>query len=265
MSKTHVPAIETWLDSVGVKGEAGRFYLTTESDTREVDRSERTLVVTISTLARDRLGDILDPSGVKVENYRKNPVVLWAHDYKRPPIAKSLWIKIDRERIVAKARFADTPLSREIFSLYADGYLSAWSVGFLPEEYNALKNKSGAFEGYHITGWELLEYSAVPIPTNPSALTNAMKKGLIKSERLMRALTPLTNGAPPQEKEVTLPALEGSSPSKEEKPPRHRSQSREEEPPIDYEKVSGEFMSRLGPRIDAMVTAAFRRRCGKID
>ena len=114
MTEKNEPAIESWLGSVGIKGEDGRFYLTTDSETRDVDRKERTLVVTISTQAKDRLGDILDPEGVLIENYRKNPVVLWAHDYRRPPIAKSLWIKVDRERIVAKAKFASTPLSEEV-------------------------------------------------------------------------------------------------------------------------------------------------------
>ena len=265
MVKKDFPAIEKWLDSVGVKGEGGRYFLATESRTKEIDPKGKTIVVTISTRGKDRLGDILDPEGVHLENFRKNPVVLWAHDYKRPPIAKSLWIKVDNEKIIAKAKFASTPLAQEIFSLYADGYLNAWSVGFIPDEYKTLKNANGDFEGYHISRWELLEYSAVPIPANPEALTNAIKKGLLNSEKLVRDFKFLENTGGV---DLNRPALdeEGAlTNSHTSAMPIEKARINESLSAIDYKNISEELMRRFAPQIHLMVKRAFRKRQGKID
>ncbi len=154
-----------------------------ESLTKEVERSTRTMVVTISTRARDRAGDVIEPGGVRLERYLKNPVVLWAHDYAQRPLAKSLWVKLRGESIIAKPRFHDsTDLAREVYQLYAEGYLNAWSIGFIPEDWK----ESG--KGFLVTKWDLLEYSAVPVPANPEALTVALKEKRITSPVLCRAL-----------------------------------------------------------------------------
>jgi len=43
-----------------------------------------TLTAFVSTAARDRYDEVLDPKGVDISNYNKNPVVLWAHKYDIP-------------------------------------------------------------------------------------------------------------------------------------------------------------------------------------
>ncbi|GAJ12406.1 unnamed protein product [marine sediment metagenome] len=43
---------------------------------------ERALNWTITTTKKDRAGDIIEAKGVKLANFKKNPVVLLAHDYK---------------------------------------------------------------------------------------------------------------------------------------------------------------------------------------
>ena len=48
----------------------------------------------ISTESVDRQGDIVRATGGKLENYLKNPVVLWAHDYSKPPVARALSVEI---------------------------------------------------------------------------------------------------------------------------------------------------------------------------
>ncbi|MHC5055718.1 MAG: HK97 family phage prohead protease [Planctomycetota bacterium] len=113
------------------------------SRTMEVRRSEKAVVATISTAARDRHGDVIDPRGVRLERFRKNPVVLYAHDYEGLPVARSLWERVrDGDagpELVAKPQFhMDTELSREVWALVEKGVLSAWSVGFVPEEWEPL-------------------------------------------------------------------------------------------------------------------------------
>jgi hypothetical protein len=148
---------------------------------------------------------VLEPSGALLDAYRKNPVVLWAHHYSLPPIAKSLWIKLDGDRILAKPQFARTPMAEEIFGLYAEGFLNAWSVGFLPRQAEPIVEPSPSgqrqFVGYRVVEWELLEYSAVPVPANPEALTHALRDGRVQNELVLKALEefliepPITPGA----------------------------------------------------------------------
>src|SRR3990167_9023558 len=51
---------------------------------------ERVLRFKISTEAKGRDGDIIRLSGWDLKRYKKNPVVLWAHDSYAFPIARSL-------------------------------------------------------------------------------------------------------------------------------------------------------------------------------
>lgn len=149
----------------------------------EVDDDERTVKAVISTSAVDREKEVLLPKGADFEQYKKNPVVLWAHDYRDTPIAKALWIQAKRKTIEAKIRFAETEKAEEIYQLFKGGYLNAFSVGFLPAEGGShpptpdevKKNPEWAEARRIYDKWELLEFSAVPVPANPEALATAVK------------------------------------------------------------------------------------------
>lgn len=168
-----------------------------ETSTKDIDREEQTAVVTISTKVKDRQRDIMEPIGALIENFRKNPVVLWAHHYGLPPFAKALWIKVEDDRIVSKAKFAQTVVGQELFYLYSEGFLNAWSIGFIPLAWERIEEPEPAeegdglgprFPGYRITKWELLEYSGVPVPANPEALTHAFEEKRITAPVLVKAL-----------------------------------------------------------------------------
>jgi len=153
-----------------------------------IDEKEHTLTAYVSTGARDRMDEVLSPDGVDLKAYKKNPVVLWAHNYQQPPIGKALWIKRDGEGIVSKVKFANTEFAQEVFELYKDGYMKAFSVGFIPKEHEDGDGKKTPRRTY--TKWEMLEYSAVPVPANPEALTLAIQKGVLKNEKLKEMLKP---------------------------------------------------------------------------
>jgi len=153
-------------------------------EVKDINDKEKTLTAFVSTAAVDRMGDILEPKGADVKNFNKNPVVMWAHDYALPPIAKALWIKKTQDGIVSKMKFADTEFAQEIFNLYKEDFMKAFSVGFIPKESEPVNpEKDGFFDGRRFTKWEMLEYSAVPIPANPEALTMAVTKGVITEDR----------------------------------------------------------------------------------
>lgn len=146
------------------------------------------LRVTISTSGRDRHGDILEPTGVELKHYLRNPVVLWAHDYQALPIGRAVGVEVGQDDIRAQIAFAETAFAGDVRRLYDEGFLRGWSVGFLPKEWDVLRDKDKKFSGYHITQWELLELSATPVPANPEALTNALDTGLVAEPALVKSL-----------------------------------------------------------------------------
>lgn len=147
-----------------------------------MDPEKKTGVFTISTPDRDASRDIMEPEGVKLDRYKQNPVVLWAHDHRLPPIAKTLEVEVTKAGVAALAQFATdiNPQADMIFRLYAEGYLNATSVGFFPLEYEKVMEtgqdgKPTWMGGLHHKSWELFEWSAVPVPDNPNALAQSAK------------------------------------------------------------------------------------------
>lgn len=138
------------------------------------DLGEGKLEAIVSTNDIDRHGEIVDIDGIDLKNYEKNPVVMWAHDYSLPPIGKTLSLtkeKIGKKMVLKTVmEFATgiSDLAREVYNLYKEGFMNAFSIGFIPLDE----------EGNTYTKSELLEYSAVPIPANPNALLLAKAKGI---------------------------------------------------------------------------------------
>ncbi len=160
------------------------------SRTLAVDASRFTVRAVISTIDPDRSGDIVVPEGLdNLEEFLLNPVVLWAHNRTQfPPIGVCNWLDIQPRRIVAETRFArGVPLAEDIFRLYEQGVLRGWSIGFVPRQVQREVRPDGR-SGLRILRWDLLEYSAVPIPDNPAALTLAVEKGWVRDRRLRQWL-----------------------------------------------------------------------------
>lgn len=141
----------------------------------EVNDNDRTIVHYISTIDKDRTNEVISPDVISDSNYKKNPVVLFSHNYDWI-IGKSLWGKVDSTGYgyLSKTQFAKTPLGDEIFNLYKDGFLKSWSIG-----YRELEPGNYLDDGTYVyNSIELLEYSSVSVPANPNALNLSFVKGL---------------------------------------------------------------------------------------
>src|SRR3990167_8667378 len=54
----------------------------------------------------DRMGDIIRQDGWKLDNFKKNPAMLWGHDsFSRPPIGKWPNVRVDGKQLLATASF----------------------------------------------------------------------------------------------------------------------------------------------------------------
>lgn len=136
-----------------------------------IDAKARTIRAYASTNAWDRYGERFEADAFKtgLDNYKKNPVILFGHDYGSAPIAKAIAYEFDSKGLILTMKFADTEKAREVFSLYEDGFMSAFSVGFRPLEYRFEEREPGVSGAVFVKA-ELLENSAVPVPANPEAV-----------------------------------------------------------------------------------------------
>lgn len=143
----------------------------------EGDDDVRRASFVISTAAEDRDGDVIDTDGWELDAYRENPVILWAHDAKQLPIARSASIEVRDGALRSVAEwpakgvnaFADT-----VYEYVRGGFLRGASVGFHPLE----AEPRGDGKGVHFKRQELYEYSILPIPAHREALAEAKAAGL---------------------------------------------------------------------------------------
>jgi hypothetical protein len=157
-----------------------------------IDMQERSLVSTISTTAVSRSGDIVLPEGLKMANYRKNPVVVWSHNYYIPPLGTAMWVKPSKQGVIAKSRFATKPRTTTgdwfpdiVLDLYNQKVLRGFSIGIQPgivkysdihkDDFYENKAWQGAWR-VHVES-DMMEYSCCTIPMNPEALAYACDQG----------------------------------------------------------------------------------------
>lgn len=140
-----------------------------------------TFEMIISSEHVDRSGEIVLQDGIDTSYYLKNPIVLSFHDYYAMPIGvtDSLEIKVINgvKCMIAKGRFAPTEDGQEARTLYEAKMLNTSSIGFIPKLWG---------ENNTIVQCQLLEWSFVPVPCNPEAISmlnldfdKLVKKGII--------------------------------------------------------------------------------------
>lgn len=151
-------------------------------EVRTINEEKRTIDFIISTASNDRMNDTIAVDGWDLKAYKKNPVVLFAHDSREPPIGKASNIKKRSEKghLVARAEFTPeeiNPFGFSIFQLYVHGFMKAVSVGFRPIQLEFADDEKRP-GGIDFLKQELLEFSAVPVPANPEALIEARSVGI---------------------------------------------------------------------------------------
>lgn len=173
---------------------------------KSLNDDERTIEFVGSTATRDRYGDSINQTGWELGNFVKNPVIPWGHNYNEPPVAKATEVGLRDGSLFFKGQFAtadEYDYADTIYKLYKGGYLRAFSVGFIPLEYqvNREYNDDGELTDiwWEFTKCELLEVSCVTVPANPEALTLAFREGVVtdgerksmvkQAEKLISSLT----------------------------------------------------------------------------
>ena len=155
-------------------------------ETKSIDTEKRTIDFVGSTNSKDRMGDVIDPKGWQLENFKANPVFLWGHNGRSiPPIGRALDVQRTERGLNFKIEFASKeihPFADTVFKLYQGGFLKGVSVGFIPKRREIMLDANGDFIGFKFLEQELLELSAVSIPANPDALVQEAVSGELCKE-----------------------------------------------------------------------------------
>ena len=129
----------------------------------------------------DRMGDVVDPAGWDLKNFKAHPIALLNHD-RDQIIGKWVDVRVDGKQLRGRLELADegtSPLVDNVRKLVAQNILRAVSVGFRPIEQQPLdKNASELWGPFKFTKSELLECSLVAVPANPHALSTAKSLGI---------------------------------------------------------------------------------------
>lgn len=151
------------------------------------DYAQRVIPYYASDERPDRHGDIVAQDW-NFDNFAKNPVVPFGHDWSAPPIGNSIgWEVVDRKdddytgpALLLHNLFAPAdvwPFADSIFRLVSSGFLKSSSVGFYPLEILRVEDPSERSElglgpwGVIYMRSELVEHSVVTVPANPGAVS----------------------------------------------------------------------------------------------
>src|SRR5207302_161602 len=115
-----------------------------------------------------REDDALDArTGLRTYNEirRSRGLQPYTHPRALPPVGTCTRLDVQPERIVAETRFAKgVPFAEDLFRLYEQGVLRGWSIGFVPRRAAVIPPAPRRKRGLRVEEWDLLEYSAVPVP-----------------------------------------------------------------------------------------------------
>lgn len=154
---------------------------------KSIDEEARKATFVISTDEKDRTGEVVEQSW-DLENYKKNPIVLFGHDASKPGyvLGKATEIVSDKDGdkniTLGTVQFAEEGTSEDadtVWKLVKQGILRTVSVGFIPHTFKKLADDDNTDV---LADNELLEFSIVPIPANPSAVALALGDGSIEEK-----------------------------------------------------------------------------------
>lgn len=176
-----------------------------------VNDAEMSATFIITKLIQDRDGDVVDPSGISLENYRLSPVVFFGHQSIALPIGvaenprtKQLAVTLQPDQAISTCYFDQgDPDAVFIYGKVKRGILRMSSIGFVPlraERIQASKAKpdrnveSGTFPGWHFYEIDLLEWSVVGVPSNPRAMNIDPKEAKHISPQMHKAVAAMCDG-----------------------------------------------------------------------
>lgn len=191
-----------------------------------VDEARMIASAVISTPTPDHEDDIVEPLGVVLVEYEKNPVVLWEHGFRSidSPVAKSvidgkLAVHVFDDRIEADCQFSHrNKTSEQIFALIADGIVRATSVRVQPLDAVVRQGREPDRMGLHVKSWAMPEWSWCMIGCNPDAVAKTLDRGRLNGSVIAPMLAKSLSSALPKSKTTTVAGVNMPTPKRNTRP-----------------------------------------------
>lgn len=181
--------------------------------TKGFDAKTRSVEAVLSSDTIDGHGEIIDQASWRLARYLQNPVVLHMHR-RTDVIGHAQDVRVAGGQLQGRIVFATTKLAEEVATLFRDGAMRAFSVGFRPGRIVEEVLPSGA-KIERLLDCELMEVSAVSVPSNPDAVVKYKSIGLLPasyqadaSDDLIRTLNERVYGPRPDPASTGDPALD---------------------------------------------------------
>lgn len=131
--------------------------------------------------AKDAYNERMDPMSVKLDRYKKNPILLFNHDMNYP-VGRVLEVTPKEDGLYVKAAVSgvDHDKVSYIRELVKDGTLCTFSVRFADETVETDPETGGKL----IKDWELQELSVVSIPAQPDSTFSLSNYKSLKDLRM---------------------------------------------------------------------------------
>lgn len=166
------------------------------------NKENREAEFVISTEAPDTYGTVFKISGWDLKRYENNPVVFYAHrSYSDNPdmVIGTSEVRIEDNQLIAIVRFESAeinPVAEKVFQKIQAGTLRMASIGANPKKGHWGDEKLGEDRDViYFDEQELLEWSIVPIGSNPEALKR-------ESQTIEEIRATITKEIPVQEPEI---------------------------------------------------------------
>jgi HK97 family phage prohead protease len=180
LNQRKILSLDTWKE-LAAKNEAPTEAMVLASadivETKQLDDDGNVYRFVISTQNPDRDKDVIRVDGWRFENYNKNPVVLFGHNYRALPVAAGSAPAVEGDRVLSDADFSASRIDAfadTVRQFVKAKILRASSVGFDPLKWMYNEER----RGYDFVEQELLEWSIVPVPANAEALQLAKSLNL---------------------------------------------------------------------------------------
>ena len=155
-------------------------FKSTVMEVKSSNEDKREVTAIASSEKIDRDGDIVRVDGINIKEYKKNPVVMFAHDHNSLPIAKATRIWKEDKNLMVKMQFTtpeENSMGDTVYKLIKGDYLKSLSIGFRPNWDSAIRLEKS--KGWDFKSSDLYEISIVPIPANAAAVVQS--KGIQKA------------------------------------------------------------------------------------
>lgn len=165
-------AVDVMSDGDGGDADTSPVYYHFEPSVRETSDGNRSTFV-ISTVNEDRYRSIIEPKGINLTYFKKNPVVKFDHGFDimrgELPVAKAVDTQKRDDGIISTVEWWTDEFSTNVRAMVKSGFLNAASIGFIPLAREWKENEDGSRTLIY-KKIELLEFSIVSIPANRESL-----------------------------------------------------------------------------------------------